>query len=257
MELKEAIGNRRSFRFLRPYKPVEREKIQMMLEAARLSSFWGNVRALRAVVIERASAPDDVLNAIPPGTAIGGFQFRLAPVLIVWYLDWRAVADQGKRLHELVEAGAVGVDEAESHRYLDENLIPFFEAAGDTIRTSGVTELDCGQGIAQATLVATELGRWNLPARRAGTQEAQGGRSRCPRIPRCWSYRPWATRPKARRPAVRGRAYRLRNCISSTAAEKRSRVILPWSRRSSASVCCRLLHLCRGGGLSSPTLPRR
>jgi len=38
-------------RFLLPHKPVEREKIQRMLEAARLASFWGNVQALRAVVI--------------------------------------------------------------------------------------------------------------------------------------------------------------------------------------------------------------
>ena len=51
MELREAIGCRRSMRFLLPHKPVEREKIQRMLEAARLASFWGNVQALRAVVI--------------------------------------------------------------------------------------------------------------------------------------------------------------------------------------------------------------
>ena len=57
MELKEVIGRRRSIRFIRPDKPVEHEKIQKMLEAARLASFWGNVQALKAVVIERSSAP--------------------------------------------------------------------------------------------------------------------------------------------------------------------------------------------------------
>ena len=97
MELKEAIGRRRSMRFLRPYKPVEREKLQKMLEAARLASFWGNVQALCAVVIERATAPAEVLKALPTGTAIGGFQFRLAPVVIVWTLDWARVDEQGKR----------------------------------------------------------------------------------------------------------------------------------------------------------------
>ena len=35
MELREAMGRRRSIRFLRPYRPVEPEKIQLMLEAAR------------------------------------------------------------------------------------------------------------------------------------------------------------------------------------------------------------------------------
>ena len=38
MEFKEVIGRRRSIRFFEPDKPVEREKIQIMLEAARLSS---------------------------------------------------------------------------------------------------------------------------------------------------------------------------------------------------------------------------
>lgn len=158
MELKEAIGRRRSMRFLRPYKPVEREKIQRMLEAARLASFWGNVQALGAIVVERATAPADVLAALPTGTAIGGFQFRLAPVVIVWTLDWSRVDVQGERLHELVDAGALGINPEKSHAYLDSTLIPFFQAATESIRQSGLTELDCGQGIAQATLIAYEEG---------------------------------------------------------------------------------------------------
>ena len=158
MELKEVIGRRRSIRFLLPYKPVEREKIQRMLEAASLASFWGNVQALRAVVIERATAPPAVLDAIPPGSAIAGFQLRIAPVLIVWYIDWSMLAVQGDRLHELVEVGAVGVDREQSHRYLDEALIPFFQAGMESLKVGGMTEMDCGQGIAQATLVAFEEG---------------------------------------------------------------------------------------------------
>jgi nitroreductase len=158
MELKEVIGRRRSTRFLRPYKPVEHEKLQKMLEAARLASFWGNVQALSAIVIERASAPAEVLKALPTGTAIGGFQFRLAPVVIVWVLDWARVEEQGRRLHELVDVGALGINPEKSHAYMDETLIPFFQAATDAIKQGGLTEVDCGQGIAQATLVAFEEG---------------------------------------------------------------------------------------------------
>ncbi|MEW6268489.1 MAG: nitroreductase family protein [Thermodesulfobacteriota bacterium] len=158
MELKQVIGRRRSMRYLRPYKPVERDKIQKMLEAARLASFWGNVQALGAVVIERATAPPEVLAALPAGTAIGGFQLRMAPAVIAWTLDWERVARQGERLHELAEAGAVGVDPDKTHAYLDSTLIPFFQAAVEGIRQNGLTELDCGQGIAQATLVAYEEG---------------------------------------------------------------------------------------------------
>ena len=158
MELKKVIGRRRSIRFIDPERPVEREKIQKMLEAARLASFWGNVQALRAVVIERSSAPPDVIAALPVGTALGGFQFRAAPVILAWYLDWDALRVQGDRLHELVDAGAVGVDAAKSHAYLDETLIPFFQMGMEKIRSGGITEMDCGQGIAQATLVAFEEG---------------------------------------------------------------------------------------------------
>ena len=57
MELREVVGLRRSIRFLLPYRPVEPEKIQRMLEAARLASHWGNVQSLRAVVVMRDSAP--------------------------------------------------------------------------------------------------------------------------------------------------------------------------------------------------------
>ncbi|MGE3775407.1 MAG: nitroreductase family protein, partial [Gammaproteobacteria bacterium] len=45
-----------------------------------------------------------------------------------------------------------------SHQYLDEVLIPFFDQAMEGIKDRGITETDCGQGIAQATLVAYEEG---------------------------------------------------------------------------------------------------
>src|SRR5512139_2964379 len=113
MELREVIGRRRSIRFLLPYKPVEPEKIQRMLEAARLASHWGNVQSLRAVVVFRDTAPID------------GFQIRLAPVVIVWYLDTTAVDEQADRLRELLRAGALGFGEGK-HEALEKQLIPIF-----------------------------------------------------------------------------------------------------------------------------------
>lgn len=156
MEVREAIGTRRSFRFLRPYKDVELHKIQKMLEAARLASFWGNVGALRAVVVRRHHASAEVMDSL--FAAVAGYQIDLAPVIIVWYLDWHALEVQGDRLHELVDARALGIDKEAAHEGLDNILIPFFKAAMDHIKTTGLTELDCGQGIAQATLVAIDEG---------------------------------------------------------------------------------------------------
>jgi nitroreductase len=155
MELREVIGRRRSIRFLLPHRPVEPAKIQRMLEAARLASHWGNVQTLRAVVVMKDTAPKEVIDAIT--APIAGFQIRLAPVVIVWYLDTSAIDAQSQRLRELVAAGALGVGEGKQ-RALEEQLIPIFDQLRDGLKQPGLSELDCGQGIAQATLMAFEQG---------------------------------------------------------------------------------------------------
>ena len=155
MELREAIGRRRSIRFLLPYKPVEPEKIQRMLEAARIASHWGNVQSLRAVVVFRNTAPQHVLDAII--APIAGYQIRLAPVIIVWYVDTSAVDEQNDRLRELLKAGALGFGEGKADE-LENKIIPFFTTILPTMKQPGLNEMDCGQGIAQATLMAFEQG---------------------------------------------------------------------------------------------------
>jgi nitroreductase len=156
MEVQEVIGTRRTYRYLLPHKPVEREKVQKMLEAARIASFWGNVQALKAVVVERATATQAVLDSLL--APIAGFQIEQAPVIIVWYLDYAALDVQSDRLRELIEARVMGVDKQKAIGALENFLIPFFENAMPGIKASGLTEIDCGQGIAQATLVAIDLG---------------------------------------------------------------------------------------------------
>jgi nitroreductase len=156
MEVQEAIGTRRTFRYLLPHKPVERAKIQKMLEAARLASFWGNVQALKAVVVERATASQQVLASLM--APVAGFQIEHAPVIIVWYLDFAALDVQDERLRELVEARVLGVDKQKAMNALESFLIPFFKKVMPILRQSGLTEMDCGQGIAQATLVAIDEG---------------------------------------------------------------------------------------------------
>lgn len=155
MELREAIGTRRSIRFLLPHRPVEKEKIQRMLEAARRASHWGNVQSLRAVVVFRDEAPDEVREAVT--APIAGFQIRLAPVVIVWYLDTAAVDEQSDRLRELLKAGALGFGE-DKERALEEQLIPIFSSLLEKLKEPGISEVDCGQGIAHATLMAFEQG---------------------------------------------------------------------------------------------------
>lgn len=151
----EVIGRRRSIRFLLPFRPVEREKIQCMLEAARLASHWGNIASLRAIVIERESASAEVWDALP--SPVGGYQVPLAPVVIVWYIETAATGEIGQRLRELIDVGAIGYGD-DKREEAETQLIPVMEAASEVLRTPGLGEVDCGQGIAQATLVAFALG---------------------------------------------------------------------------------------------------
>jgi len=155
MELRQVIGRRRSMRFLLPYRPVEPEKIQRMLEAARIASHWGNVQSLRAVVVFKDSAPKEVVDGLL--APIAGFQIRLAPVVIVWYVDTAAVDEQADRLRELLKVGALGFGEGKE-KALEEQIIPFFEGIREHFKQPGLNEIDCGQGIAQATLMAFEQG---------------------------------------------------------------------------------------------------
>lgn len=157
MELIELLGRRRSIRFLRPYKPVEEEKIQAMFEAARIASHWGNVQSLRGVAVFRDSAPPEVLENLY--AVVLGWQVRIAPVTIVWYVQPGAVDDQSERLREVTRAGAMGFGGAEGRmKALEEVILPIFEGIRDSFKEPGLNEVDCGQGIAQATLMAYNLG---------------------------------------------------------------------------------------------------
>ena len=124
MELREVIGRRRSIRFVKTYKPVEPEKIQCMLEAARMASHWGNLQTLKAIAVFRDTASPDVLDAIT--ATVVGWQVKIAPVVIVWYLDPNMLDEQGDRLRELIDVGALGFGDAETKRKgLEEQLIRF------------------------------------------------------------------------------------------------------------------------------------
>jgi hypothetical protein len=73
-------------------------------------------------------------------------------------MDYAAIDDQANRLRELVKARVLGIDLEKATNALESFLIPFFENIRPMMKESGLTELDCGQGIAQATLVAVDLG---------------------------------------------------------------------------------------------------
>ena len=155
MELREAIGNRRSIRYLDPDRPVELEKIQRMLEAARLASHFGNNNAVRALVVHRESASEEQIASLP--SPVGGFQIQLAPVIILWYVEGNAMDLAGERLRELVHCGALGYGPNKIVE-LEETLVPLFNRIGEALKVPGMVDMDLGQAVAQSTLMAFEQG---------------------------------------------------------------------------------------------------
>ena len=155
MELKEAIGTRRSFRYLDPNRPVEIEKIQKMLEAARLASHFGNNNAARALVVHRATATQEQLESLP--SPVGGFQIQQAPVVIIWYIEQNAMDEAAQRLVELVDVGALGYG-PDRYDELNNVLVPIMTMASENLKQPGLVDMDLGQAVAQATLVAIEEG---------------------------------------------------------------------------------------------------
>ncbi len=155
MELFDAIGSRRSFRYLDPNRPVEIEKIQKMLEAARLASHFGNNNAARALVVHRATATEEQMDSLP--SPVGGFQIQQAPVVIIWYIEQNAMDEAAQRLVELVEAGALGYG-PDRYDELNNVLVPIMTMASENLKQPGLVDMDLGQALAQATLVAIAEG---------------------------------------------------------------------------------------------------
>jgi len=123
MEFKEVIGNRRSIRFFDPDRPVPREKIQKMLEAARLASCAVNAHWAKAIVGFRDDLTEDQLNRLK--TPVAGLNTEMAPVHIHWFLDAGVVNRiQGSRLKELVDVGALAPTHGWSHKFVDEFVYP-------------------------------------------------------------------------------------------------------------------------------------
>ena len=158
MEFKEVIGRRRSIRFFEPDKPVEREKIQTVLEAARLASCAVNAHWAKAIVVERDKIPEDKLERMK--TPVAALNIELAPVHIYWYADLGVVNRiQGSRLKELVDVGALAPTHGWSHKFVDEFvypqiLKPMTEGPGYPIAAS----CDAGVAICQALLTAFDEG---------------------------------------------------------------------------------------------------
>jgi nitroreductase len=158
MELKQAIGSRRSIRYFLPWRPVEREKIQTILEAARQSSRAVNASWAKAIVVTRDELDPEVREVLKTPTTTS--QLDLAPTWIFWFSDLTSPEMGPKTLKKLVDVFALTTAMGWSHEYVDKVVYPQVLAPLKDIPQvlASVAGVETGQAIANALLAAVDEG---------------------------------------------------------------------------------------------------
>jgi nitroreductase len=160
VDFKRVVGNRRTTRFYFPWRPVDPEKIQIVLEAARLASRGVNAAWAKAIVLQRDAISVEQRNQLKDPTTSA--QLDLAPIWICWFADLRAVDDAIERetLKELVALYVLPPSHGWSPRYVDSVVKP---QVLDPIRNSETINymLSCREAalaVSQALLAAVNEG---------------------------------------------------------------------------------------------------
>jgi nitroreductase len=158
MELKEVLGARRSIRYFDSERPVEREKVQKVLEAMRIASCAVNAHWLRCVVVDRHEIPSDTMEALK--TPVSGLVQEMAPVHLYCYCDLGVVNRvKGQRLKQLVDAGALNPSHGWSHGFVDEVVYPqILQPMTQSEAYPVAAAFDCGGAGTQGLLVAVDEG---------------------------------------------------------------------------------------------------
>ncbi len=158
MELKEVLGRRRTIRYFLPFRPVERPKLQKMLEAARRASCVGNVNNTRAIIIWKEKASEELIKTLTP--PLGYQQMQTAPCFIIWYSDSAAyeINKWIDALKGLAEMRRLGSDGEETKQVIEKSLRPILAPMWQRAAVSPLAFMDVGQAVAQATLVAYDEG---------------------------------------------------------------------------------------------------
>jgi nitroreductase len=158
VEFKQVVGRRRSIRYYQPYRPVEREKIQTILEAARLSSRAVNADFAKAVVVNRDDLSEEDRNALKTPTTTA--QLDLAPTWIFWFGDPTAPRVGQQTLKLLVDVGALTPSHGWSHTYVDDVVWPQVLSPILQDQTTSVLlmAVEAGLAMCQALLAAVDEG---------------------------------------------------------------------------------------------------
>jgi nitroreductase len=160
MEFKQVLGNRRSIRYFEPDKPVEKEKIQAILEAANRASRSGNIDYWKALVVYRDELDAETIDQlrVPTTTA----DLDLAPVQIYFFADM-SYADPSnfrRNLRDLVRVGALNPSHGWSEAYIDDTVVGqlITPMLSDAQIVGWMGTIETGLAISSAMLTAVDEG---------------------------------------------------------------------------------------------------
>jgi nitroreductase len=161
MSFKQAVGTRRTIRFFRAYQPVEKQKVQKILEAARLQSQHGNaVLTRKAVVVYKEDTDPEMWQQLVE--AMYNQQAAAqAAVHIYWTIDmtgWNVLKDN---LMQLLDVGALLPCYGWSEKFIDDVVMvtPDFNVmSGDRTFAEWLSAGEMGMAMGSALLAAVDEG---------------------------------------------------------------------------------------------------
>lgn len=161
LPFKQAVGNRRSIRFYKPYVPVEKAKVQKILEAARLQCQHGNAGLIRkAVVVYRDEVEPELFEKLC-AAMYNQPQAAQAPVHIYWTIDMSGWAVLKDNLMGLMDVGALNSSYGWSEQFVDDIVLktPDFNVmAGDRTFAEWLSAIETGLAMGTALLAAVDEG---------------------------------------------------------------------------------------------------
>jgi nitroreductase len=128
MEFKQVVGNRRSVRFFEPWRPVEREKIQRILEAVYRAPRLLETDFVRVVVVYRDELSEEQLESLKTPTTTA--QLDMAPVYLFFFADLQEIerAADGRNYAELMERGVLTPSHGWTHERIRDVIAPYLRA---------------------------------------------------------------------------------------------------------------------------------
>jgi nitroreductase len=162
MEFKEAVGTRRTVRSFQADRPVDRAKIQKILEAARLQSQHGNAQLVRkAVVVTKGETSDEIRNALIEALH-NQPRAAQAPVAIVWVQDMAGWTPQEATRKQFLDAQPIRSGDGWSGEFADNIGLAvgdfYVRMQSDVAFAQWLTSFECGLAVGSALLAAVDEG---------------------------------------------------------------------------------------------------